>query len=319
MKINISFLNVPMLDEVEFCKKTFNKSNLKLNDEENQILLNEINKFDKKLKDNMYITSYPIYENREIEWKQLHRMVSSDYRQYSHFEFNKRKKISENWRNDKQNILILDVDDGCSIDEAKKIFKEYKYFICTTKSHRQDKKGVICDRFRVILCSNNIPKGDIFFDFIKEMELKYPFIDKQPNCKTGAFLGHAKCDYWYNDGKEFDCSPLLELSQARKQLKATPQQKEIIEDINIDNLKLLFTRETVADIIRHLGYDVNNQFKFKYRMNERTPSATIRNEVNPLIKDFGSDLSTDIIGFVMEVKNVDFIESVKFIKNYMGV
>ena len=45
-----------------------------------------------------------------------------------------------------------------SIDKAKEIFKGFKYFICTTKSHQKEKKGLVCDRFRIILPIINFPK-----------------------------------------------------------------------------------------------------------------------------------------------------------------
>jgi DNA primase len=55
---------------------------------------------------------------------------------------------------------------------------------------------------------------------------------------------------------------------------------------------------------------------FKYRQSERTPSASISQDL--LIKDFGSDLSTDVIGFVMESRGVNFIDAVNYIKDFIG-
>ena len=42
---------------------------------------------DLKLNENMWITAKPYYKNKNIKFEQLHRMVSSDYRQYSPFFF----------------------------------------------------------------------------------------------------------------------------------------------------------------------------------------------------------------------------------------
>ena len=277
-----------------------------------------------KLNDAMYLTAKPLYKNINTEWKNLHRIVRSDFRQYSPFEFKNATKKSENWNNDKQNLLILDIDDGLSIDEAKEKFKQYKYFICTTKSHQIEKKGLKCDRFRIILKSDNIPKGDVYFDFIKEVENEFNFIDKQVNTKTGAFLGFGSCEYWFNKGKLFDCSAYIELAEARKQLNqnkssynAQNQTKTHQADIDIENIKNKLNREVVANIINSLGFSVNRNFKFKYRAEERTPSATINNNTNPLIKDFGSDLSTDAFGFVQEVKQCSFIEAVDYVSKFV--
>lgn len=40
---------------------------------------------DLKLNENMWITAKPYYKIKNIKFEQLHRMVSSDYRQYSPF------------------------------------------------------------------------------------------------------------------------------------------------------------------------------------------------------------------------------------------
>ena len=137
-----------------------------------------------KLKNAMYITAQPLYKNIKIAFDKLHQIVKSDYRQYTPFIFNNGKKISENWDNSSQDLLILDIDDGLSIAEAKNKFKRYAYLLCTTKSHQREKKGIICDRFRLILKAKNIPNGDEYFKRIRNLEKLYPFIDVQVNTKT---------------------------------------------------------------------------------------------------------------------------------------
>ncbi len=50
------------------------------------------------------------------------------------------------------NWLGLDFDNGAiSLDQAQNIFCDSVHIIGTTRSHRKDKKGVVVDRFRVIL------------------------------------------------------------------------------------------------------------------------------------------------------------------------
>jgi len=270
-----------------------------------------------KLKDAMFYTAEPLYKAIQIEFTKIHKIVNSDYRQYSPFEFIGGKKISEAWNNDNQDLIILDIDDGITIDDAKHMFQKYKYFICTTKSHRLDKKGLTCDRFRVILQSNDIPKGDAYFDFTRELESLYPFIDKQVNTKTGAFLGHNGCTWWYNDGKLFECAPLLEISRARKVARENLKEiniKEYEDDGEVEKIKAGLSRERVADIVSSCGFDVNRNFKFKYR-EERTPSASIKQD--GYIKDFGGDLSTDAIGFVQEAKGIGFKEALNYVRNFV--
>lgn len=267
-----------------------------------------------KLKNAMYLTAQPLYNNTLVNFKDLHKIVASDYRQYSPFVFNENTKKSENWCNDFQQLLILDIDDGLSILEAKERFKEYKYLICTTKSHQVEKKGIKCDRFRVILEAINIPIGDMYFDYIRQLEKLYPFIDKQVNTKTGAFLGSSNCEYWYNEGKCFDFE-IIKPIDLKKESNQIPKPNYDNSDLELDKIKPLLNAERVRDILTSLGYEVDRNFKFKYRQEERTPSASIRSD--GLIKDFGSDLSTDAIGFVQEIKNIGFKEAVDYVKLYV--
>lgn len=282
-----------------------------------------MNEGDKKLKDNMHITALPLYQNRELEFNKLHRMFKSDYRQISPFKYLLGKKISDQWNNERQNLIILDVDEGLSISEAKEKFKMYQYFIYTTKSHQVEKKGKKCDRFRVVLVSDNIPRGEAYFEFTKELEKYFTFIDKQVNNKTGAFLGNFNCEYWYNDGKMFDCSLFMKMAAYRKQSeikKPAPKQNIVIKsDLPLDEIKNRLNRETVADIISSLGYDVNRKFMFKYRQDERTASASIKDGTNPLIKDWGADLETDAIGFIQIVKQRSFKEAVDYAGSFVNV
>lgn len=275
---------------------------------------------DIKLKDNQYITAEPLYKNIDIDFNELHRMVASDYRQYSPFVFIGNTKLGDNWNNTKQNLIVLDIDDGLSINQAKELFKDYKYFMCTTKSHRIEKKGVMCDRFRVIFESNNIPVGDDYFIMTDFMEIKYPFIDKQVNTKTGAFLGCAGCEYWYNDGKLFDCDSIMSDARRLKRMNESKKNKVKTEprhDLPIDQIKQSLDRETVSQIVESCGFDVNRQFKFKYREGERTPSASIRHD--GYIKDFGSDMAGDVISFVQEVKRISFKDAVSFVAGFVNV
>lgn len=272
---------------------------------------------DLKLNENMWITAKPYYKNKNIKFEQLHRIVSSDYRQYSPFFFKDGTKKSENWNNENQNILILDIDDGLTIDKAKEIFKGFKYFICTTKSHQKEKKGLVCDRFRIILPIINNPIGDDYFSYMRNLEKMFSFIDVQVNTKTGAFLGFAKCEYWYNNGDLFDMDILRPVSIKKVEKIINKQMPFNEADIALESIKSSLTRETVAEIVNSLGFEVDRNFKFKYRQDERTPSASINNGTNPLIKDFGSDISGDIFYFVQKVNNLNFLESVDYVKRYI--
>lgn len=82
-------------------------------------------------------------------------------------------------------ILALDVDEGCTLEQAKIIFADYKHIIGTSRSHGIEKNGVVCDRFRVILFLDKPVTTDS--DFKQHWFAaydKWPFIDKA--CKDSA-------------------------------------------------------------------------------------------------------------------------------------
>jgi hypothetical protein len=310
MKVNISVLEVSL----EFQGVSTDGKNLDLDKFHNS-----------KLKERMYITAEPLYKNMDIEFDKLIDIVKSDYRQYSPFVFQYGIKKSDNWKNDNQNVIVFDVDDGLSVEDAKVQFKDYEYLIATTKSHQLEKKGLKCDRFRIILPAKNIPKGDKYFDMMRILEDRFEFIDKQVNTKTGAFLGSFNCEYSYNKGMIFDCSPILKMIKQKEVINThkssisipTTQNYNKSEDLPIQDIKSRLTREIVADIVSSCGFEVNRKFMFKYRQNEKTPSASISPEL--LIKDFGSELSTDVIGFVMEVNGIDFKTAVVIVAGFVNV
>ena len=59
--------------------------------------------------------------------------------------------------------IILDFDEGMKFNEGIALFKEYKALLVTTKSHLKDKKGVIAERFRVILPLNHCITDMVFY------------------------------------------------------------------------------------------------------------------------------------------------------------
>jgi hypothetical protein len=79
-----------------------------------------------------------IYEfNEETEEDEI-----IDYQAYGH----RRKENAIS----KQNMIIFDIDNGMTIEQAKDLLYEYRYFIYTTKSHRKEKANGE-DRFRILL------------------------------------------------------------------------------------------------------------------------------------------------------------------------
>lgn len=110
----------------------------------------------------------------ENDWS--HALFKNDYRNGANFY--------------ETNLFTLDVDEGCSLEEAKNIFKNYKHIIVTTRNHQKGKDNKPpCDRFRVILfLEAAIHDSDTYLATWQSLYKKFPFIDS--SCKDAG-------RYWF--------------------------------------------------------------------------------------------------------------------------
>jgi hypothetical protein len=111
---------------------------------------------------------------------------------------------NENYLGD-TNVVFLDIDDGMTFIEAQTVFKDLQCFIFTTRSHQKDKKGRVCDRFRVAIKLDkpiNLPVIDYkiamqsIFDFFGNVDRA----TKDP--ARFYFSSPSDCDVWYSQGTE---------------------------------------------------------------------------------------------------------------------
>lgn len=231
-----------------------------------------------------------------------------------------------------EDVLIYDIDDGMTIEEAKSYFKDYNAVILPTKSHQIDKKGLVCDRFRVIIpYLKPLEETENTAMRIKTEIYKEVGADLQVATSSSKFRGSPSKHnpIYLNGSKLFDYSKYkkivlidIENERAKKESQRLKREALIANSDNdtlldVEDIKSRLDREIVADIVSSCGYEVNRQFKFKYRPDEKTASASISPDL--LIKDFGSDLSTDIIGFIQECKGASFKTALETVESFVGV
>lgn len=107
-----------------------------------------------------------------VEFNQLHTITET--RNYSPFTFNDGKRNQVNSKT--HNLICFDIDDSLELEKAIDLCSNFKSLIVTTKSHQLDKKGLICDRFRILIpIDKDIPK-DKFKSFYSDLS-KYLTID----------------------------------------------------------------------------------------------------------------------------------------------
>lgn len=128
------------------------------------------------------------FETREV-WDEFNRPYINEVAQYiSEYPWAPgifAGKIRNNKTLESIQLLVLDVDEGCTLEQAKKIFAPLKHIIGTSKSHRAEKNGIVCDRFRVILfLPEAVTTDEEFKAYWFAAFDKWPFIDKA--CKDSA-------------------------------------------------------------------------------------------------------------------------------------
>lgn len=102
-------------------------------------------------------------------------------------------------------VLIIDVDEICTIKMAVEIFARYQFYLITSKSHQKEKGGLVCDRFRLFIPLDKTvyirqEMEEIYNRFIG----KYDFIDKSCRNVSRFFYSSPKdAEIIYNDGKKY--------------------------------------------------------------------------------------------------------------------
>lgn len=139
----------------------------------------------------------------DVEFTDIPEMVMSGFA-YSAGKFKDNHRKNENWIGC-EDVLILDVDDGCTIEQASILFIQYEHYIITTRSHQKDKNGLVCDRFRIFIhLENTLNNIKIRHTFIKNIMDMYFFVDK--SCKDcGRFFFSSPSDaiVIYNKGIKY--------------------------------------------------------------------------------------------------------------------
>ena len=147
-------------------------------------------------------------------------------------------------------VLIIDVDEACTITQAKSLFSKFEFYLVTSKSHQKDKNGMVCDRFRMFFRLENTiyirqQMEEIYNLFIK----KYPFIDTK--CKNVSRLYYSSpenAEVIYNEGARYTTKIILSGVEAIKtekeyHHKASDKIKHIDEIFVLNELTGLWTNK----------------------------------------------------------------------------
>lgn len=153
-------------------------------------------------------------------------------------------------------VIVLDVDNGVSMDTAKLLLSDYTYHMHTTKSHKKvivDKNPNGDDRFRIIMPLSHTVKLDDkdFKEFMSNIYDWLPFeVDIGTNQRERKWQTHPG-QYFDNEGEVLDA-----FSFVPKTAKSE-QQKSVVQSLqNLDNLERWFVGKT------GIGNRSNNLIRF---------------------------------------------------------
>lgn len=126
------------------------------------------------------------------------------------------------------NMVIIDVDDGCSVDTAKLLLKNYTYLLHTTKRHTEK-----VNRFRIVMPISHELRLDNkdFKDFMKNIYEWLPFgVDDQTNQRSRKWLSCPGKSV-YNYGEILDALLFIPKTSKNEQRKQSALSNNSLSNI----------------------------------------------------------------------------------------
>lgn len=225
------------------------------------------------------------YRNEEIKFSDLHKLTQQQgYHWTNHF-------LLDGYRKEENAIpgcdfIVLDVDEGCSMQTAQLLLKDYTYHMYTTKSHTPDK-----NRFRIIMPLTHRVKLDAaeFKAFMKNIYEWLPFkVDEQTNQRSRKWASNTGIHH-YNEGQLLDA-----LTFIPKTSKSEERNQRTAELHNMTNIERWFIQETAEgnrsnNLIRYAlmlvdaGHDfasvTNNVLALNGKINNPLPETEVYSTV----------------------------------------
>lgn len=159
------------------------------------------------------------YEPKSTRFDRVADLVRSKFN-YSASQFADKYRNGDNAQQG-QTLMILDYDDGMTLDEARVRFATHRAIIATTRNHQKEKHGVTCDRFRVIMqCKSPILLQKD--DYREMMRVVVESFKSDPACINNDrfYYGNPSADVEFTNGLEmFDWEHYWKKAQAKRRIE----------------------------------------------------------------------------------------------------
>lgn len=214
------------------------------------------------------------YEAGEVSWDRLPVICKAKgYHWLNHH-------VKKGYRNEENcipgfNLIVLDVDGGCSLSTAKMLLKKYKAIYYTTKRHTEAE-----NRFRIILPINYTVPLDAadFKEMYNNILSDLPFdVDAQCGQRSKKWLSNPDAEVFQTDGELFDILPYLP-----KTTKNEERQERFKNQSDMDNLERWVINNTgdgnrnnmllrFAMILMDAGFNFENIKDKTINLNDKLP------------------------------------------------
>ncbi len=221
----------------------------------------------------------------KVPFDQLHNLTQAPGYHWSNHHFRNEHRAEENVIAG-FNTIVLDVDEGTSIDLAAELMKDYKFLIYTTKRHQTEGHG---DRFRIILPINYTLQLDNeeYKEFMRSIFAWLPFkTDESYDKREKKSETYEGGQFVYNmDGDLFDALDFIPKTSRNEQHKANFQKLE-----SLDNLERWFAQRMA------MGNRNNNMLKYAMALVDNGLSLfEVQNNVHAFNKKLNNPLSENEI------------------------
>lgn len=184
-----------------------------------------------------------IYHPTEVEFQKIPEITVKNY--YSPFVFKDNTRNSKNFVS--ANVIILDIDEGLSIEQAKAMLDGYRSLIVTTRSHQKTEKNgktiKARDHFRIAICLKEpITDAANYKKIIKELIHVFG-ADKACSDLARFYYCNPNQEVFTIEGdKYWDLAQYLNKETENRQSSDTPQKANSKgKKIKIDEEKLVKT------------------------------------------------------------------------------
>jgi len=146
---------------------------------------------------------------------------------YSNFIFNNDYRKSDNYQANISNCIILDFDDGTTVEEFEKD-AYFAYAIGTTKSHNIEKNNIVCERFRVIIPTETAISlnTEDYSNMMSELFLEFTGADKACKDTARAYSGYVGAEVQIRTGEYFGWEKYFKSYLDKKEIMRRWQEKE---------------------------------------------------------------------------------------------